>query len=263
VRSPPERSDILVRRGWRSLARSPRRSRAAAVFEHGISIALYFWLNMKKQTMCHAWNGLSTLAIAIGMTAITACTEQVTNGAGGSPPSTTSAGGAPPSLDCSGFTDDPMGPAMPVHIVNHRLTPVFLNEACNVHFYVVDGAGTKRPAEGDPYGTSCEKALKGNYFFGDCMSYYKQKIEPGATLTTTWYGSLYEIKTMPDDCKDPSLTPDYKALQPQCERAVAPQPGPMTFVLQLDESDDYPPLTFEVSKPFVFGTDTSIEIDVN
>ena len=198
---------------------------------------------MKNKTIYRAWNGLSTLAVAIGMTALTACTDQETGGAGG-------------REECAAFDDDPSA-SIPIHIVNHRTTSVFLRTQCTVSIRVVDGAGTRHSAQAAPLVTTCSSAQQGqDNSIGDCMMYSGILIEPGVSRETTWSGLFYDFVDLPATCV-PSDT------SPSCERAIAPEPGPMTFVVELAEDENHPVDTFEVTKSFVYGTDKSIEIDVN
>lgn len=198
---------------------------------------------MKNKTIYRSWNGLSALSLAIGMTALTACSDQETSGMG-------------VKEECAAFADD-YASSIPIHIVNHRATSVFLRTECTVSIRVVDGAGEKHSAQAAPLVTTCSRAQQGeNDSIGDCMLYGGILIEPGASKETRWSGLFYDTVELPAACV-PADT------DPSCERAIAPEPGPMTFVVQLAEDMNHPVETFDVTKSFVYGTDKSIEIDVN
>jgi hypothetical protein len=199
---------------------------------------------MKNQTMCHTWNGLLNLAVAIGMTALTACTGQETSGEGG-------------GQECKAFLDDAPH-SIPIHIVNHRTTSVFLQTQCTVSIFVIDGAGERHAAQLPPLVTTCKRAQEGeNDTFGDCMSYYGVFIAPGTSQDAWWDGLVYDEVIMPATCVPPDTTRS-------CVQGTAPKAGTMTFVVQLTEDMNHPlDTTFELTKSFVQGTDKSIQIDVN
>lgn len=148
---------------------------------------------MKNRTMRHAWNGLSTLAVAIGMTALTACTAEETSGAGGA------SGGQ----ECTAFLDDPPH-SIPIHIVNHRTTSVFLQTQCTVSIFVIDGAGERHAAQSAPLVTTCKRAQEGkDDTFGDCMSYGGVFIAPGTSEDAWWDGLVHDDVSMPATCVPP------------------------------------------------------------
>ncbi len=198
---------------------------------------------MKNPTTYRAWAGLSALSLAIGMMALTACSDQGTSEAG-------------EKEECAAFSDDASA-SIPIHIVNHRATSVFLRTECTVGIHVVDGAGEKHAAQAAPLVTTCSRAQLGeDDSWGDCMSYGGILIEPGASKDTRWSGLFYDTVELPATCVPPDTAPS-------CERAIAPEPGPMTFVVELAEDENHPAETFDVTKSFVYGTDKSIEIEVN
>lgn len=205
-------------------------------------------------------NGLLTLAVAIGATALAACTTEVANGGGGGP-STTSAGGgqstsgAGGGVDCSSFLD-PHGTTIQLHIVNHRATPVQYSTSCAYWGSVIDAAGNERSIHASPNIGSCAQDIEnGGAIYGDCMTYDFVQIAPGETRDAAWAGVVHGSVSMPAACLN------FKGDNVTCDQAATLEAGPMTFAITLTEVDTSE--TIKATQAFVYGTDTSITLDVN
>lgn len=207
---------------------------------------------MQSEMMKHpARNGLLTITLAIGAAALTACTTQVGSGAGGGQ-STSGTGGGP---SCSSFLDA-HGTAIQLHITNHRANPVGFSSTCPSWSGILDAAGAPRSTARSLNIGTCENDQQaGGAVYGDCMDYNLVQIAPGATHDEVWGGVFHNIVSMPAACLK------FKGDDVQCDQAVIPEGGAMTFVVGL--TDVVTSETVKATKAFVFGTDTSIDIDVN
>jgi hypothetical protein len=206
---------------------------------------------MKTRTILRAWNGFVALAVALGTTAITACTAGEVIGSGGGQ-STTGAGGG---IDCSSFLDDP-GTAIALHITNHRATAVRYSTTCLDWSHIIDGDGNMFPVQRSANLGNCAGEMENHgVTYGDCMSYDFVEIAPGASRDEMWDGRFHGTESMPLSCVG------SQGGTAQCDRAIAPKAGPWTFGVTLTDVATSMPV--EATKSFVYGTDASIAIDVN
>ncbi|MEO5731564.1 MAG: hypothetical protein ABI134_28830 [Byssovorax sp.] len=188
---------------------------------------------MKKLTICHAWSGLLTLAVATWMTALPACADQGTS-----------------AEECGPFLT-PTATKLPIHIVNHRTTDVVLQTYCDVGLFFDLGDGKRHPAQKSPIKRSCDGDNYHCMMYG--ASYGGISIPAGETVEVEAEDLFYVDVALPAACIPAGALSS-------CEQALVLPSGPVTLIAKLRESDKEPDDSFEVTASFVHGTDKSVEI---
>ncbi|WP_437511112.1 hypothetical protein [Sorangium sp. So ce1099] len=184
-------------------------------------------------------------------------------GGGGEGDSGGEGGGA--ALECADYLDEsPVGSASFV-VKNNRAESIYLGSAqCSSRLSVKAPGLTSTQADSPQFGFTCGEAQESPDYALDCLDESAEEIAPGAQVTLTWGGSIYEERELPRACYHPE-----RRLGGYCLQGVAPEAGDLEVTVTLYASaectDDYcmrPTGYFNVSKRFAFpGEEVLIEVE--
>jgi hypothetical protein len=148
---------------------------------------------------------------------------------GGNASSGTSMGGSVAEPECEALIDDE-GYFVPVSIINDSSETLFVGHeqsTCGAMpwFDVTDADGRPLSPPG-PCRTSCASAMSeaGPASCPPvCLLPTAVELAPGNLLSTQWAGRYIELVALPESCQSAQFP------TPQCDRAVAVQPGELVF----------------------------------